>query len=167
MAEAPTIELSSVADIQFLARKGMTTGYEVASLLTPVVYTAFVLAKRGRSGLHVNRLLRATWIGGALGAAGGGALSYARHSNSTVEALQRRRMQIMYDANRLRLEDHAVIGGVLGGVLTTAIFLKRASVVNLILGGGGIGTGLGMLTHYGKYAVGDRPAPIVAPPLLE
>ena len=33
-------------------------------------------------------------------------------------------------ANRLRLEDHAVIGGVLGGVLTTAIFLKRASVVN-------------------------------------
>ena len=88
-------------------------------------------------------------------------------------------------ANRLRLEDHAVIGGALGGVLTTAIFLKRASVANcespscltrncdadalwkVILGGGGIGTGLGMLTHYGKYAVGDRPAPLAAPPLSE
>ncbi|KAL1746982.1 hypothetical protein HDZ31DRAFT_61680 [Schizophyllum fasciatum] len=167
MAEAPTIELSSVADIQFLARKGMTSGYEVASLVTPVAYTAYVLAKRGRGALHVNRLLRATWIGGALGAAGGGALSYARHSGSTVDVLQRRRLQLMYDANRLRREDHSVIGGVLGGVLTTAIFLKRASVVNLILGGGGIGTGLGMLTHYAKYAVGDRPPAIVAPSLSE
>ncbi|TRM59379.1 hypothetical protein BD626DRAFT_409117 [Schizophyllum amplum] len=161
------IELSSVADIQFLARKGMTTGYEVMSLLTPAAYTAYVLVKRGRSALYVNRILRATWIGGAIGAAGGGALSYARHSSSTVDALQRRRMHVMYDANRLRLEDHAVIGGVLGGVLTTAIFLKRANVVNLILGGGGLGTGLGMLTHYGKYAVGDRPPPILSPSFPE
>ena len=41
--------------------------------------------------------LHAATANSLAGAAGGGALSYARHSSSTVEALQRRRMQIMYD----------------------------------------------------------------------
>jgi hypothetical protein len=52
------------ADTEYLVRKAAKTGYQFASLLIPPVYTAFILARRGRSALSVNRLLRATWVGG-------------------------------------------------------------------------------------------------------
>ena len=55
------------ADVEYLVRRGMTKGYQLFSLLTPPLYTAFVLARRGRSQFSVNRFLRATWLGGAAG----------------------------------------------------------------------------------------------------
>jgi hypothetical protein len=58
---------SRTGDTEYLVRKAMNTGYQFASLLTPPVYTALILARRGRSALSVNRLLRATWLGGVGG----------------------------------------------------------------------------------------------------
>lgn len=55
------------ADVEYLVRRSMTKGYQLFSLLTPSIYTAFVLSRRGRSHFTVNRFLRATWIGGAAG----------------------------------------------------------------------------------------------------
>jgi hypothetical protein len=72
MAEAPTAliaatALTHAADTEFLVRKFMTKGYEYLSLLTPPIYAAFVLSRHGRSHFSLNRLLRATWVGGAAG----------------------------------------------------------------------------------------------------
>lgn len=55
------------ADIEYFVRRGMTKGYQVASLLTPLMYTVFATTRYGRSHINVNRLLRAIWMGGSLG----------------------------------------------------------------------------------------------------
>lgn len=54
-------------DVEYLVRRGMTKGYQLFSLISPPIYTAFVLTRRGRSHFSINRLLRATWLGGAAG----------------------------------------------------------------------------------------------------
>ena len=54
-------------DVEYLVRRSITKGYQFFSLLTPPLYTAFVLARRGRSQFSLNRLLRATWVGGVAG----------------------------------------------------------------------------------------------------
>lgn len=54
-----------VADTEYLVRKAVNTGYHYCSLLSPPAYVAFTLARRGRAApFSINRLLRATWIGG-------------------------------------------------------------------------------------------------------
>lgn len=55
------------ADTEFLVRRGMTKGYQVLSLLTPPLYTAIALSRYGKAHFSVNRLLRATWVGGSVG----------------------------------------------------------------------------------------------------
>ena len=52
---------------EYLVRQAMTTGYQWSSLLVPPVYIAYVLARRGRATLSINRVLRATWVGGLSG----------------------------------------------------------------------------------------------------
>lgn len=56
------------ADANFLIRQAMGTGYQILSVLTPPLYTTFILMKRGRGAWSLNRLLRATWVGGLTGA---------------------------------------------------------------------------------------------------
>ena len=60
-------EGAHAADVEFLVRRSMTKGYQLFSLLTPPVYVAFVLARKGRTQFSINRFLRATWVGGAVG----------------------------------------------------------------------------------------------------
>ena len=55
------------SDNEYLVRNAMKAGYQFVSLLTPPVYAALVLARHGRSALSINRLLRATWLGGVGG----------------------------------------------------------------------------------------------------
>lgn len=55
------------ADIEFFVRRGMTKGYQVMSLVTPPLYTVFILTRRGRGAWHLSRFLRATWVGGTVG----------------------------------------------------------------------------------------------------
>jgi hypothetical protein len=68
-SETDSGERSAVhaADTEILVRRGMTKGYELFSLLTPPAYAAFVLMRKGRAHFTVNRFLRATWVGGAVG----------------------------------------------------------------------------------------------------
>ena len=54
-------------DVEFLVRRSMTKGYQLFSLLTPPAYAAFILARKGRAQFSINRFLRATWVGGAVG----------------------------------------------------------------------------------------------------
>ena len=87
----------------------------------------------------------------------------------------------------LRADDHSTIGGILFAVLTPALFWKRANAFNcqytcsdpsgmkalathltrcslclfvhfvVIVGGAGMGSAVGLLTHYGRSVTGDPP----------
>ncbi|KAI0637230.1 hypothetical protein C8Q77DRAFT_555653 [Trametes polyzona] len=151
------------ADIEFFVRRGMTKGYQLLSLLTPPLYTVFALTRYGRSHINVNRLLRATWIGGSVGIAGGGAFEYARSAYSNPEKVRIRRLHATYDTSSIRADDHSTIGGILFAVITPALFWKRATSLNLILGGAGIGSAVGLIAHYARTVTGD-PAPTVPVP---
>ncbi|KAL7283186.1 hypothetical protein ACG7TL_002612 [Trametes sanguinea] len=151
------------ADIEFFVRRGMTKGYQLLSLAAPPVYAVFALTRYGRSHLSVNRLLRATWIGGSVGIVGGGAFEYARSAYSNPEKVRIRRIHCTYDTSSIRADDHSTIGGILFAVLTPALFWKRASSINLILGGAGIGSAIGLLAHHARTVTGD-PAPKVPVP---
>ncbi|KAG2366816.1 hypothetical protein BDR07DRAFT_1395196 [Suillus spraguei] len=141
--------------MEILIRRGMTKGYEVFSILTPLAYATFVLVRKGKGHFTVNRFLRATWVGGAVGCSGGGALEYIRSSRASDATVGNWRLQHSYDTASLRADDHSTIGAILFAVLTPAILWKRASTVNLVLGGAGIGSAIGLLTHYGRTATGD------------
>ncbi|PIL23767.1 hypothetical protein GSI_13517 [Ganoderma sinense ZZ0214-1] len=151
------------ADIEYFVRRGMTKGYQLASLLTPVVYTVFATTRYGRSHINVNRLLRATWMGGSFGIVGGGAFEYARSAYSNPEKVRIRRFRTAYDTSSLRADDHSTIGGILFAVITPALFWKRANSLNLILGGAGIGSAIGLIAHHARTVTGD-PAPTVPVP---
>ncbi|OSX64942.1 hypothetical protein POSPLADRAFT_1178534 [Postia placenta MAD-698-R-SB12] len=151
------------ADIEFLVRRGMTKGYQIMSLLAPPLYSAFALSRYGRAQFSINRVLRATWVGGSIGIVGGGAFEYVRSAYSNPHKVRARRIQAAYDTGSIRADDHSTIGGILLAVLTPAVFWKRASVANLILGGAGIGSAIGLLAHHGRTVTGD-PAPRVRIP---
>ncbi|TFK25067.1 hypothetical protein FA15DRAFT_591346 [Coprinopsis marcescibilis] len=166
MANIPDVTeqaLAHAADTEFLVRKSMNTGYQVATLLAPPVYTAFIIARRGRSSWSLNRTLRATWVGGFAGSAAFGGATYVRYANSSIEHTRAQRISSAYDTNRIRREDHSTIGAVLTAVLFPAILWNRASAVNLILGGAGIGSSAGVLTHYLRNISGDTPEPVLPP----
>jgi len=151
------------ADVEYMVRRGMTKGYQIFSLLTPPLYAGFVLARRGRSQFSVNRFLRATWLGGAGGSVGGGVVEWARSSSASAESLRSRRMYHAYNTASIRADDHSTIGAILFAVLTPALFWNQARMVHLILGGSGIGSGVGLLAHYGRTISGDPPARVELP----
>ncbi|KAF8919589.1 hypothetical protein CPB85DRAFT_1524414 [Mucidula mucida] len=156
-SEIAATAAAHAADIEYLVRKNMTSGYQLFSLLTPPIYLAFSLSRYGRSSFSVNRLLRATWIGGAAGIAAAGAFGYVRYGFSSPEHVQKQRIRVTYDTSRLRAEDHSVIGSLLCGVLVPAIFWKRAHIANMVLGGAGIGSSIGLVWHYTRVWTGDVP----------
>jgi len=155
--------MAASADREVLIRRGMTNGYQILSLLTPPAYAAFVLYRKGRSAFGLNRLLRATWVGGASGIAAGGLIEYVRSSSSPEEKLRTRRMQAAYSTSAIRADDHATIGAVLSAVLIPAIFWKRASVANLVLGGAGLGSAVGLVAHYARTLSGSPPPKVNVP----
>ncbi|KAI0683636.1 hypothetical protein BC835DRAFT_1409359 [Cytidiella melzeri] len=151
------------ADTEFFVRRGMAKGYQLLSLFAPPAYAVFAISRYGRSHLSVNRVLRATWLGGSAGIVGGGSLEYVRSQWTDSAKLRSRRLVATYNTSSVRADDHATIGGLLFAVLTPALFWKRANSINLVLGGAGIGSAVGLLAHYGRAVSGDRP-PVVEIP---
>ncbi|KAF9052723.1 hypothetical protein BJ165DRAFT_1523491 [Panaeolus papilionaceus] len=148
------------SDVEFLVRNSMGTGYQWASLLVPPAYIAFTLSRKGGSALSLNRTLRATWAGGLAGGALAGGVGYVRYTSAKEDTVRAQRITTAYNTSILRRNDHATIGGLVSAVLVPAIFWKRANVVNLILGGAGIGTAVGACVHYAKVLSGDTPAEV-------
>ena len=84
-----------------------------------------------------------------------------------------------WQTNLLRRNDHSTIGGIIGAVIMPAILWKRASIVNcrlqkqlsqfsysffqVILGGAGLGSGIGLLTHYSRSSLPTQAEAIVLP----
>ncbi|KAM6500700.1 hypothetical protein JOM56_003714, partial [Amanita muscaria] len=118
-------------DVEHLTRQALFTGYQYFSLFTPLAYTAFIVRRRGSSTLTINNVLRATWIGGIAGSSACvGGLAYLRYANASDESVKAKRMVNAYDTSRIRANDWATIGAVLGAVLLPAILWKRAHIVN-------------------------------------
>ncbi|KAH0584108.1 hypothetical protein H2248_009677 [Termitomyces sp. 'cryptogamus'] len=174
---------SRSADTEYLVRNAMTTGYHVSSLLATPFYLLYAFSARGRGSFSINRLLRATWVGGlggkngkakpqtfnlhtAVGTVASGGFAYAWYNTCHEDLLRSKRINVVYDIDRVRAEDHAIIGLVITSVLTTGIFWKRAGVVNLVLGGAGLGSSIGLLTHYGRSFLGDPPEKVNVPPII-
>ncbi|KAF5391883.1 hypothetical protein D9757_001707 [Collybiopsis confluens] len=143
------------ADTEYLVRKGSNAGYRLLSLLSPPAYIAYTIARRG--SFSINGLLRSTWVGGLAGAVGGGGLAFARYSFTSPDQVRVSRAQAAYDTGRIRAEDHSTIGGVLFAVLTPAALWNRARIANLVLGGAGLGSSIGMIVHWTRSATGDPP----------
>jgi hypothetical protein len=59
--------LARFADTEYLVRRSATKGYQLFSILTPPLYAGISIFRKGRGHLTINRLLRATWLGGAAG----------------------------------------------------------------------------------------------------
>ncbi|KAE9407081.1 hypothetical protein BT96DRAFT_851076 [Gymnopus androsaceus JB14] len=156
------METTHSADTEYLVRKGSNYGYRIFSILSFPAYTAYILARRGRASFSLNGLLQSTWIGGFVGAAGGGGIAFARYNFTNPEQVRVKRMETAYDTGQIRAEDHATIGGVLFAVLTPAVLWNRARIINLILGGAGLGSSVGMLTHWTRSVSGDTPT-VLAP----
>ena len=55
-----------------------------------------------------------------------------------------------HNATQVRTDDYSVIGAVLGALITPAIFLKRAPLPMLVVGGASLGLGAGVWAHLGK-----------------
>ena len=114
-SEDTDLYYARIADTEYLVRRSMTKGYQLFSIFTPPIYAGFSLFRKGRGHLTVNRLLRATWLGGAagrchrmtwysiysshvhLGIASGGAFEYVRSANSSSETLRSRRIHATID----------------------------------------------------------------------
>ncbi|KAI0282162.1 hypothetical protein BGY98DRAFT_912782 [Russula aff. rugulosa BPL654] len=166
------LENARIADTQYLVRRSMTKGYLLFSILTPPIYIGFNLFRKRSSHISVNRLLRATWLGGVAGMyrtagciAGGGAVEYVRSANSNPETLRSRRIRAALDRASHRADDHATIGALLCAVLAPAIFWKHGATINLVFGGAGLGTAAGYFTHIARSASGDVPPTPVVPHL--
>jgi hypothetical protein len=115
------LEHARIADTQYLVRRSMTKSYQLFSVLTPPIYVGFSIFRKGRGHFTVNRLLRATWLGGAAGMyrrtfqyprhishvrpgiASGGAFEYVRSANSNTEMLRSRRIRAAIDVPTLAL----------------------------------------------------------------
>jgi len=142
--------VAKAADREYLIRRSMTKGYQYLSLLSPPLYTFITWTRRTGAAWTVNKLLRATWIGGAIGIAEAGAFEFLRTMHESEESLQVRRLRAAYNISSIRADDHSTIGAVLGAVLTPALLWKRGRSVHLFLGGAGIGAGAGLLAHWGR-----------------
>ncbi len=117
-SETIDLENARVADTQYLVRRSMTKGYQLFSIITPPIFIGFSLFRKRSSHITVNRLLRATWLGGVagmyppqdvpisayishnfvlIGIGSGGAVEYVRSANSNPETLRSRRIRAALD----------------------------------------------------------------------
>lgn len=55
-----------------------------------------------------------------------------------------------HNAGQVRTDDYSIIGAALGMLLTPAIFLKRAPLIQLVAGGAALGLGGGVWVHLFK-----------------
>jgi hypothetical protein len=84
-------------DTKYLVVAGSQTGYLLASLVAPPIYAGVLLTRYGRSSTSVSKLLRASWMGGLMGGALGGGISYARCSFSGPAYVTQQKQEVEYN----------------------------------------------------------------------
>ncbi|KAH7107751.1 hypothetical protein BKA62DRAFT_145347 [Auriculariales sp. MPI-PUGE-AT-0066] len=144
MTSAP----SPTQDFNDAVRHSALTGWQIGSLVTPILSVGLWATRRGR-GLrgNVNFHLRSAWVGSAVGTATGAGLGYARYSGLPTGDIRVHSTRQQQDALRARRDDYAKIGAFLGAVLGPAIFFTYGPAYNLVLGGSSLGCAIGTVAH--------------------
>lgn len=151
-------------DYNDVVKNAAQTGWQVASLAVPPFYVALTIARRGRSALTLNSVMRAQWIGGIAGTglgAGSGYAWLARRDQAGVHDLANRQR---YDAARVRRNDYSMAGAVVVAALSPALFWNYGRAFDLVLGGTSFGCAAGSLTHVFKAMPPRHSAPVLPPP---
>ncbi|WWC65903.1 uncharacterized protein I303_108525 [Kwoniella dejecticola CBS 10117] len=116
---------------------------QIASMIAPPVYLLRTLILRRRP-FSVRSLMHTSIAWTGVGALGGAGLGYGE------SAVRDRLIRIQSDAQQVRSNDYSIISATLSALLIPAIFLRRASLPSLVLGGASIGLGIGVWAHLGE-----------------
>ncbi|GAA6006970.1 hypothetical protein JCM10207_009155 [Rhodosporidiobolus poonsookiae] len=142
---------------QTVLQHSAVKGIQGFALLSPPLILARALIARRFPSLSSS--LRSLTLGTFLvGPAAGGVVELGRlywQGISDAE-LEDKSARLKASASQRQADDYAVIGGVLGSLVGTTLFLRRAPLVWVIGGGASLGVAGGVLTHVAKgYAEGE------------
>ncbi|KAL7008900.1 hypothetical protein EMMF5_001647 [Cystobasidiomycetes sp. EMM_F5] len=144
--EVPTI----AQDTQEVYLHVATKMVQATALIAP---PTIALRQLYRRNFSPNRWLRssALWTFG-FGIPAGLAMTWARLRNQEDIAIFDRAYRIRNNVTQVRVDDYSKVGALLGALITTTIFLKRASLPYTILGGASLGIAGGTVTHVVRMA---------------
>ncbi|EJD53250.1 hypothetical protein AURDEDRAFT_157819 [Auricularia subglabra TFB-10046 SS5] len=173
-------------DYNDVVKNAAQAGWQVASLAVTPFYVALTIARRGRSAVTLNSVMRAQWIGGVAGTGLGGRLraligeplrvtyvdgvvrlagtGYAWLAHRDPAAVHDLANRQRYDAARVRRNDYSMAGAVVVAALSPALFWNYGRVFDLVLGGASFGCAAGSLTHVFKAMPPRHAAPVLPPP---
>ncbi|KIR51954.1 hypothetical protein I315_05593 [Cryptococcus gattii Ru294] len=115
---------------------------ELFAAFTPPVYLISTLVLRRRP-FSIRRLMYNSMGGVLAGAAVGGGYAYLRGWREGELKVRERVARVAMDETQVRRNDYATISAALSALLVPAVFLNRARLPVLVLGGGSIGLGVG------------------------
>ncbi|WRT69756.1 uncharacterized protein IL334_006747 [Kwoniella shivajii] len=128
---------------------------QIASMIIPPVYLVRTLVLRRRP-FSIRSFMHTSIIGTGLGAGVGVGLGYGE------SAVRERLIRIKSDTSQTRSNDYSLISATLSAMLIPAVFLRRAPLPSLVMGGASIGLGVGVWAHLAervgkgqKVQVGD------------
>jgi hypothetical protein len=138
--------LKHAADV--VRRLYSTTGQQYAVLAATPVY---LLSSLRRGSFSIRSLVRYNWTLALLGAAGGYATGMAITSQESDAATAARTFELRRDAAQVRQDDHYLVGAAVGALVTPALFMGRAGLINGALGGAALGGAGGLAWYYSKF----------------
>ncbi|ORY34701.1 hypothetical protein BCR39DRAFT_556213 [Naematelia encephala] len=132
---------------QLVAHASLKTAQSF-SMLAPPAYLVLSFIRRGRGHpLSIRRLMSVSTSSVLVGSGIGAFMGWGRLRNEPEIALQDRIFRLAHNASQVRTDDYSIIGASLGIILAPALFLRRAPLVVLVLGGASIGLGAGVWAH--------------------
>ncbi|RSH93259.1 hypothetical protein EHS25_007613 [Saitozyma podzolica] len=145
---------------QVIAHASLKAAQATAMLLPPLYLVSSLLIRRGTRPFSIARWMRVSTGGTVVGAGIGAGLGWLRLRDQPDYALEDRAYRLANNASQLRADDYSIIGAALSALLIPAIFLRRASLPALVLGGASIGLGVGTWTHIVKvFTEGEKVKP--------
>ncbi|EJD33727.1 hypothetical protein AURDEDRAFT_18564, partial [Auricularia subglabra TFB-10046 SS5] len=159
-------------DYNDVVKNAAQAGWQVASLAVPPFYVALTIARRGRSAVTLNSVMRAQWIGGVTGTGIGGGLGALlgsplriRCASLALHYVSGEAIDASWKAARVRRNDYSTAGAVVvAALLSPALFWNYGRAFDLVLGGALFGCAAGSLTHVFKAMPPRHAAPVLPPP---
>ncbi|ODN74513.1 hypothetical protein L202_06889 [Cryptococcus amylolentus CBS 6039] len=140
---------------QLILHSSLTSAQLFAFLAPPAFLVSSLALKR--TSFSIRGLMRYSASGAALGAVAGAGVGGARAGSASDLEVNAKLGQMSLDETLVRRNDYATIGAALSALLTPAIFLKRAPLPALVLGGASVGLGLGAAGYYIEGATKGEP----------
>nr|XP_031858429.1 uncharacterized protein CI109_006192 [Kwoniella shandongensis]KAA5525501.1 hypothetical protein CI109_006192 [Kwoniella shandongensis] len=140
---------------QVILHSSLQVAQITASGFIPVYLITTLIARRRPFSVR-------SWMGQsiattALAAAAGGGLAWYQTKGDGELAILGKVEKLSLDAKQIRRNDYTLISAALSGLVIPAIFLKRAPLPSLVLGGASIGLGAGVWYHWIQmFTAGSR-----------